>query len=353
MLGPSTGGIRRHVAALADGLVERQWAVEVAGPNGVMEGLRPLDHVATISRDPRSAVRSMRALQRLARTFDVVHAHGLTAGWTVSLLLRRPPLVVTVHNLVLDETEGRFAPVLRRIEDRVPGRADAVIAISDQVARRFAGVRGADRITVIAPVGLVARPRDPVDVRRDLGVDDNAPLVVLVGRLHPQKDIGSLLEASVVLRRRYADLIVVVAGDGPQRASLGQQATRLGLGTSVRFLGARDDAADLMVAADVVVMCSVWESYGFVVAEALRLGRPLVATAVGPVPDLVIDGVTGRLVPPSDPAALAAAIGDLLDAPERAAQLGSAGARHLAAKLDPGTLVDRVAAVYLDVLEDR
>ncbi|MDQ6697908.1 MAG: glycosyltransferase family 4 protein, partial [Actinomycetota bacterium] len=235
----------------------------------------------------------------------------------------------------------------------VPGRADAVIAISDQVARRFAGVRGADRITVIAPVGLVPEPREASDVRRELGVDDDAPLIVLVGRLHPQKDIGNLLEASVELRGRYADLVVLVAGDGPERAALARQAARLDLGGTVRFLGERDDAADLMAAANVVVMCSVWESYGFVVTEALQLGRPLVATAVGPVPELVIDGVTGRLVPPSDPTALAGAVGELLDDPSMAAQLGSTGARHLATKLDGGALVDRVAAVYLDVLEDR
>jgi glycosyltransferase involved in cell wall biosynthesis len=353
VLGPSAGGIRRHVAALADGLTEREWSVEVAGPAGVMEGLRPLDHVVTISRDLRAAAGSIGTLRHLIRTFDVVHAHGLTAGWSASLLPGRPPLVVTVHNLVLDEAEGRLAQLLRRIEDRLPARADAVIAISDQVARRFAGLRGADRITVVPPVGPVALSRQGADVRAELGVENDAPLVLLVGRLHPQKDVGGLLEATVEVRRRHPGVVVAVAGDGPQRTALVQQATRLGVDRTVRFLGARDDVADLMAAADVVVMCSVWESYGFVVTEALGLGRPLVATAVGPVPDLVIDGVTGRLVPPSEPAALADAIGDLLDDPDLAARLGSTGARHLGTKLDRGTLVDRVTAVYLDLLEDR
>ena len=284
---------------------------------------------------------------------DVVHAHGLTAGWLASLVPRRPPLVVTVHNLVLDEAEGRLAPVLRRIEGRLPARADAVIAISDQVARRFTGLRGADRITVVAPVGPAPQTRRAGEVRVEVGAHEGAPLVVLVGRLHPQKDVGTLLEATVEVRDRHPDVVVAVAGDGPERESLARQASGLGLDATVRFLGARDDAPDLMAAADVVVTCSVWESYGFVVAEALDLGRPLVATAVGPVPALVIDGVTGRLVPPSDPAALASAIVDLLDDPALAARLGSAGKAHLATKLDAGTLIDRVAAVYLDVLEDR
>lgn len=353
VLGPSSGGIRRHVAALAEGLTDRGWTVEVAGPAGVMEGLRPLDHPVAISRNPRAAVRSIRTLQRVSRSFDLVHAHGLTVGWVAGLMPRRPPLVVTVHNLVLDEAEGRLAPLLRQLEDRVPARADALIAVSDQIARRFSGLRGADHIVVVPPVGPARRPGEAAHIRRDLGIGPSTPLVVLVGRLHPQKDVGTLLEATVAIRAHHPDLVVAVAGDGPQRAALERRATELGLDTTVRFLGARDDPADLMAAADVVVMCSLWESYGFVVAEALGLGRPLVATAVGPVPDMVIDGVTGRLVPPSDPPALAVATLDLLDHPDIAADLGSAAARHLAATLDAGALMDRVEAVYLDVLEDR
>ena len=110
-----------------------------------------------------------------------------------------------------------------------------------------------------------------------------------------------------------------------------------------------------MAAADVVVMCSVWESYGLVVAEALALGRPLVATAVGPVPRIwSIDGVTGRLVPPSDPRG--AGRSDRRAARRSGHGRGGSGPparEHLATKLGPGTLIDRVAAVYLDVLEDR
>ena len=122
-----------------------------------------------IARRPPAAVKSMRELGRLGRSFDVVHAHGLTAGSLAGLVPRRPPLVVTVHNLVLNEAEGRLAPLLRRVEDHVPARADAVIAISDQVARRFTGQRGADHITVIPPVGPAPEARSPAAVRSELG----------------------------------------------------------------------------------------------------------------------------------------------------------------------------------------
>ena len=101
-----------------------------------------------------------------------------------------------------------------------------MIAISDQVARRFTGQRGADRITVIPPVGPVPEVRFPPCTASELGAGQDAPLVVLVGRLHPQKDVGTLLQATVTVRERHPDLIVAVAGDGPRAGgrSLGRPA---------------------------------------------------------------------------------------------------------------------------------
>ncbi|HAS13456.1 MAG TPA: glycosyl transferase, partial [Acidimicrobiaceae bacterium] len=107
-----------------------------------------------------------RALRPLLDGVDVVHAHGLKAGWLAATLRPRPPLVVSIHNLVLDEVAGWSAPLLRRLEERLPGRADATIAISGEVARRFAGRPGADRIRVIPPAGPPPVPmRSPQQVR--------------------------------------------------------------------------------------------------------------------------------------------------------------------------------------------
>lgn len=354
VLGPSTGGIRRHVAALADGLERQGWEVAVAGPPGVMDGLRVLDHPLAVGRDVRAAGRAVAVLSRLVRTFDVIHAHGLTVGWLVSLVPRRPPLVLTVHNVVLDEVEGRRGGVLRRLEWRLPARVDATIAISDEVARHFSGSRGADRISVIAPVARAPEPHRPASaVRAELAVPDGVPLLVFIGRLHPQKDLATLLDAVAELQAAGRRCVVAVAGDGPERADLAVRCDALGLAEVVRFLGQRADAADLMAAADVVVMCSIWEGFGLVVVEALQLGRPLVATAVGPVPRLVVDGQTGRLVPPSSPGALATAIEALLRDPAGARRMGRAGADRVAALLGPEALVERVAAVYRRLLEAR
>jgi len=342
VLGPSAGGIRRHVATLADGLEQRGWQVAVAGPAGVMDGLR--SGLVTVPVRTRPSVRGVRTLRALAREVDVVHAHGLTAGWWAWFAGVGDRLVVTVHNLVLPEVSGRATPVLRRAEGLLPGRAAQTIVISEEMRRRF-DPKGSDRtITLIPPVGPAPIvTRSTVEVRAELGLEPDASLVVLVGRLHPQKDIGSLISAVTSLP---SSAQVVVVGDGPERERLADQIATLGLGGRVRLLGERTDAADYLAAADVVVMCSIWEGFGLVVAEALALGRPVVATAVGPVPTMVVDGETGRLVPPSDPVALGAAINDLLTRPEDAVAMGRAGAKLVVPHFDAPALIARVEDVY-------
>ncbi len=118
---------------------------------------------------------------------------------------------------------------------------------------------------------------------------------------------------------------------------------------TVTFAGASPEAADELAAADVVAMCSLWESGPLVVAEALALGRPVVATPVGFVPEVIDDGVGGRIVPVGDPAALAAALGDVLADPVAAAGMAEAGRRAAAAVLAPDRLVGDVVKVYEDV----
>lgn len=348
VLGPSAGGIRRHVAVLSDGLERRGWEVTVAGPAGVLDGLRAGSVPVPVALGP-SAPRAVRALRPLVASADVVHAHGLTAGWVAWAAGAGPKLVVTVHNLVLDEAAGRLAPLLRALEGWLPGRARETIVISPEMRDHLAA-RSSAPLHLVPPVGPVPVARRlAAEVRSELGIGPQERLVVLVGRLHPQKDIATLVEAAT---RLAPDVRVVVVGEGPQRAELEARIARLGLAHRVQLVGARADAADHMAAADVVVMCSIWEGFGLVVAEALALRRPVVATAVGPVPEMVVDGETGRLVPPSDPEALAAAITDLLADPDRAAELGRAGAKLVAPHFDTDALVRQVEEVYELVTEE-
>ena len=320
----------------------------MAGPSGVMDGLVPGAVSVPVSLGG-STPRAVRAVRSLAARADVVHAHGLTAGWVAWAAGAGPKLVVTVHNLVLDEAAGAKAPMLRALEGALPRRAHDVIVISEPMRGRFDPQASDPRFTVIPPVGPEpVASRDREVVRKELGVHGSTPLVVLVGRLHPQKDIATLIEAVPLVPGTPQ---VVVVGEGPQRAELQRRIEALGVGEQVRLIGARADAADYLAAADVVVLSSIWEGFGLVVAEALYLARPVVATAVGPVPSMVVDDVTGRLVPPGDPAALAAAVTDLLADPDHAADLGRAGAKLVRPHFDTDLLVGRVEDVYRNVLE--
>ncbi|MEO7429978.1 MAG: glycosyltransferase family 4 protein, partial [Acidimicrobiales bacterium] len=185
LLGPSTGGIRQHVTQLARGLPEVGWQAWVAAPAGVGEGtdLPPASVVAVPSGpNPLGALRARAALRPVAQGADLVHAHGLKAGWVAALAGTGLPLVVTVHNLVLDEAAGRSARVLRRLEGWLPSRADGVIAVSEEIAARFGGP--SESLWVVPPAGPLPRPgRDAATVRTALGVALDAPLVVSVARL--------------------------------------------------------------------------------------------------------------------------------------------------------------------------
>ena len=350
LLGPSTGGIRAHVGALAEALEARGWEVGVAGPAGVLDGIRALDHVVPVPAGiaPGPVVLGRRALRRAAPGYDLVHAHGLKAGWVAVLSALEVPLVVSVHNLVLDDVAGRTAPLLRVLEAGLIGRADATIAISDEVARRFTGVPGAARLTTVAPLGPAPVVRAaPADVRAELGVPPGGHLVVTAARLHPQKGLVDLVEAAGLLRSRVDGLRWVVLGEGPQRAQLEALVAARDLADVVVLPGSRPTVADELAAADVVAVTSRWESGPLVVLEALALGRPVVATSVGLVPDVVGPSV-GRVVPVGDPGAMADALAEVLAAPPsvRAGLLG-------ADRYGPERLVPPVEAVYREVLDHR
>jgi glycosyltransferase involved in cell wall biosynthesis len=343
VLGPSTGGIRRYVAFLTERLQDRGWHVETAGPAGVLDGVAQLDHVVPIAGGPRplQIPGAVGALRRLGGRFDVVNAHGLTAGWLAALARgrrRQPRLVVTVHNVVLDDAAGRMAPVLRALERRLPGRADRVIAVSEAIASYL----GAPNVVTVGAIGPPPTPtRTRADVRASLAVAERSLLVAAVARLHPQKGLDVLLDAvPSVPHATFA-----IAGEGPSEAALRQQATRLGIGDRVRFAGPMN-GADLLNAADLVVIPSRWESGPLVLNEALALGRPVVSTPVGMVPEVITDGETGWLVPIGDPTALAAALADALARPDEAARRAASAAARAALLPDADARVGIVEDVY-------
>jgi glycosyltransferase involved in cell wall biosynthesis len=273
----------------------------------------------------------------------VVHAHGLRAGAVATLAAgRRIPLVVTVHNAA---PGGRLARVVYRgLERLVARRATVVLCASADLAAvlRRLGARRVSEFDVPAPAAPPPSAAAVARARADLG-GDGRPVVLAAGRLAPQKGLDVLLAAARSWQDREPVPRVAVAGAGPLADELADRAR--GDGTDLLLLGQRDDVPALLAAADLVVVPSRWEARALIVQEALRAGRPVVASRVGGIP-----AVTGEdaavLVPPEDAAALGAAVSAVLDDPALAARLGAASVARAARLPTPADAVNEILRIY-------
>ena len=367
VLATSAGGVGRHVAAVARGLAAGGYRVAVFGPAATEHrfafascgGDHPVRFRAVeigTTRSPLAAVRAAIELRRLTRSADVVHAHGVRAAVVVALAhgrwraahrrgtpsavaRRGPAVVVTLHNAMLGSPLRRT--VAGYVMRRVAAVADVALAVSPDLVHTLAPYVPSVRRALVA-----ATPQQPANDRREtrraLGLDADRPVVLAIGRLHPQKGFDVLVAAAVRLRDAGHRASVLVAGDGPARVALATAIERAGV--DVRLLGDRRDVADLLQAADVVAMPSRWEGWPLAAGEVLAAGVPLVASRVGGLPQLVGDAAI--LVPPEDAAALAAALTQVLTDRSRATDLAAAGRRRAAELPGPDEVVAQLAACY-------
>ena len=297
-------------------------------------------------------------LFRLAGRFrrwrpDIVHTHLLHAdlhGIPAARLAGVPGVVSTKHN-----DDPFRAGVVGRVDAAMARWADRVIVISDHLGRFYRSVEGipAAKLTRIH-YGLEANGEVPdgSSVRREFGIGD-APLAGVVARLEEQKGHRYLLDAFPTIRAQVPGARLLVAGSGPQEATLRGQVTALGLGEAVIFAGFRDDVARVMSALDLFVLPSLWEGFGLVLLEAMRAGRAIVATTVSAIPEIVAAGESGLLVPPRDAGALAGAVVSLLRDPGRRAAMGAAGRTRLQSAFSVGAMVEATTEVYLAVARAR
>ena len=346
VLGSSTGGIGQHVASLARGLARRGFEVTVIGPGATgdrFDFTGAAFHALPVSAGPRAVPALHRALAGLRP--DVIHAHGLRAGLVAGMA--RPagvPFVVTWHNAVL--ASGLRGAVHRLLERRVARFADVTLGASADLVARAVAVGGRDvRPCPVAAPDLAPVTRSAEDVRDELGLAPDQPLVLSVGRLHPQKGYDVLIAAAARWGLRKPPPVVAVAGTGPAYLRLAALASSAR--APVVLLGHRADVSDLLGAADVAVVTSRWEARQLFAQEALRAGVPLVATSVGGLPELVGDAAV--LVPPGDVDAVAAAVADLLDHPKRLEDLATRGRERAATWPTEEQTVDRVQALYAEL----
>ena len=380
---PAPGGAETHVAALAEGFARRGHEVEVHTTDlhkevpferrdmpSEVNGVRVVRHRG---RTPGRtfhyvlAPTMLRALKEAARGADVVHGHSY--GYFPTMAAARAaraagkPFVFTPHFHPPWSMEGGLArKVLRKVYDPTFGRyvlsrADRVIGVSSGEVDVMAEFLPVDRAKVrVIPNGFHPARFDPPPsggpFRASLGLAETTPLVVFAGRLASNKGLHHLLPAFATLKARHPDARLALAGeDQDQRARLEKLARGLGVSDRVHFTGHLDEARyrAALAAGDVFALPSEWEAFGIVLVEAMACGVPCVATRVGGAPDVVVDGVTGRVVPYGDEAALAAAMDALLSDRALAARMGAAGRARAFKEYAWDAVVDRTLDVYREL----
>ena len=285
--------------------------------------------------------------------FQIVHTHLIHAdvyGTLAAKLAGVPVIVSSRHN---DDRFRRYKVLvwLNRLLARWHAK---IIVISDWVGRFLQEVEGipGDKIVRIhyglQPETITAQA-DPHYVRQQLQIPEGGPVIGTIGRLTAQKGHPYLLQAIAKVKAQFPELRVVILGDGELRAELEQQATNLGVETNVIFTGYRNDAIKLLSGFDFFVFPSLWEGFGLVLLEAMALKKAIVASAVSAIPESVLDGQTGILVPPQDADRLAEAILKLLQDRSLANRMGEAGYEYLQQQFTVSKMVSATENLYTEL----
>lgn len=294
--------------------------------------------------DPRAIPRLGRWLRRWRPDVVHTHLHVLKYLLPTRLVYRPPAIVHTLHNLA----ENEASPADQALQRLAFRWRVAAVAIGDAVADSAVALYGrppADTIPNGVPVdAFQSGPEVGPALRLSLGLAADAPVLLSVGRLNPQKNQKLLLDAFSRLDPALGAQLLI-AGKGELRSDLEAQAKALGITDAVHFLGVRRDVPALLAAADVFVLSSLYEGNPLVVMEAMAAGRAVVSTSVGCVPELV-GPQTGRLVPSGDTAALAAALADLCADRGSTRALGQGALQVARARFDVSVMARHYAQLY-------
>jgi glycosyltransferase involved in cell wall biosynthesis len=358
-------GIHVVVCCLRDGPLRGE--LERAGSTVLCLGMRRhgMLWLPWFVHDVWRIVRWLSELLREQR-IDLMHAHmadavmlGLVAGQRCGV-----PVIASFHGLgLLPRGRARIDPrnaLRRRLYRFIAARAACSIAVSPQVLGVLRDELGfaAARIQVLGNgidtevYGGNEAARGALALRRALGLDDDARFIVTVGRLVRDKGQRDLVTAMPALRMRCPTATLLIIGDGVEREPLAALIERLGLHGAVLMLGTRTDIAEHLALAEVFALVSASEGVPLALLEAMAACRPVVATAVPGIVDVVVDGATALLVPYANPPALAEALARVMDDRELARQLAHAARAAVCARYDIRAVVRAMAALYTDVLRD-
>ncbi len=363
LIASSRGGGATHVRDLALGLDRTRFAVQVAMPEDG-GNVRREDFEAAgipfhcVNIAAGFSLQSLWHIRRLAADVDILHVHGARAALfgrlaAASLGRRRPRVVYIIQGFSLP-----FYPLPRRLlmlalERLLALVTDAVIAVSQEERQAFMGqcILPSERISVIWNSVYVPPFRDAegrrASIRSELGLPPDAILITTICRLHKPRDFETLLTAFASLADENPSLHLLIVGDGPDRTQIEGLRERLGVASRVILAGQRRDIPAILAASDIFTLTTWgWEGLPFTILEAMAAARPVVATRAGGIPEAVVEGETGFLVPRRDAAALAEALGRLAVDPDLRACLGAAGRHRAETLFSQQRMTERTTLIY-------
>jgi len=368
---PFLGGGQINLLALASHLDKNQFEVLVCSRDGgalvdevKKQGIEhfPVDFSKKISTGTVASIVDILETQNVS----LLHTHGGVAGLYGRWAARkcRPPVVVHtlhgIHYLHYRNFALKFLYVL--LEKMCSRLTDAVVFVCDsdrERGRRFGLVPEEKGFVVKNGVDFSSLDASPMggeerkDWERRLGFDLSGPLLGTVSRLHRQKGIPIFLKAAQKLSSEIPELKFMIVGGGPLKERLEEEKRRLGLEGKVHFLGEQKEAIRLMALFNVFVLTSLWEGLPYSLMEAAALAKPVVATAVDGITELISNGRTGLLIPPGNPEELVAAVLELFGDKEKALKMGSELRRDIESRYSLSRMVQETQSLYLKLLSSK
>lgn len=364
------GGSARALLRLSEGLGKEGFDVAIiTGPSREpeedLEGFTgrtsiPVHSIPSLVRDisPFKDLLAFVALFRIVKRIypDILHTHTTKAGFIgriVGRLCRVKVIVHTPHGHIFYGYGGRVLSWFYILAERVASRfCDRIVALTPLEKEDYVRLKVAkEENIVVIPVGVdierYLKEEGDADIREELGIDPDLPLIGWVGRLEEVKGCFDFLKACSIVGERFPMARFLMVGDGLLRGDIEQWIKKHGLEDRVFLLGYRRDVPRIMKAMDLYVLTSRNEGLGMGVVEAMAAGRPVVATGVGGVPTAVVDRVTGLLVPPGRPDEIADAIAIILSNPSMAEGMGRAGRERARAYS-----VEAMTRAYIDLYKE-
>lgn len=357
---PVPAGQTTHVLALASGLDRSKFRPTIVLPAALRPSIAAFQQagVRVVPLPLRKVMWPLQAVAALARLirqegFDIVHVHSQEAGLLARVVARMAGaqrIIYTPQTIDIRQARWRWLYIL--LERALAHLTDTVVSVNEFDRKRLLRWGLAPYKVVTIPNGIdpnaFETPTDIGSLRRELGVDEKRPLVMQVGGLRTQKAPLAFVEGAQYVARACPNIQFVLIGEGPLKEAVRAHIRRLGLEQHVYLAGWRERACRLMPAADIVTLTSYWEGMPHALLEAMAWSRPVVATAVNGCPEIIVDGTTGFLAPPGDPAAWARRVIDLLNDPVTADAMGRQGRKRVEEQFSLRRMITQIERLYAD-----